>query len=390
MSLHDPQENMPTRARLERAKAVLTALYVEARTENLTFMAGSIAYHAFVSLLPLLVLLVVVLRGVGGASLSDVILDVVAGAFTEGGRRLILQTVESGDTTSGVGLLGLAVLAWATLRIFRGIDQAFSDIYETEGTNSLPDQIADGLLVFGAVVAAVVGVGLVRTTFTLGDGVVGSVLGTLFVLVALSVALFPMYLIFPDADLRPVEALPGTVAAAVGFAVLEALFRIYTDLSTTGEAYGVVGAIVVLVTWLYFNGLVLLLGAVVNAVLTNKTADVVIEPVIGDHRVGLGPADAAGEGRTATAVEVDAEFDLGLDRDGDGPMPGVDVAGDVDLTGLDRPGTVARRLRSVAGQVEAASSMTVVVAGERTELPSPAVVRMTDDPEDGVELRLQW
>lgn len=37
---------------LSRIVEVLQAIVYEARTEKLTFMAGSIAYHAFVSLLP--------------------------------------------------------------------------------------------------------------------------------------------------------------------------------------------------------------------------------------------------------------------------------------------------------------------------------------------------
>jgi membrane protein len=384
---------MQRNRRLARLKEVVTAVYVEARAENLSFMAGSIAYHAFVSLLPLLVLVLLVLQQLGGESLSGALLTIVEGAFTEEGRRLIVDTVERGDRGSGLSVLGAVVLLWATLRIFRGIDQAFSNVYETEATNGLADQIADGLLVLGAVVVAVVLVGLVRTTFTLGSGPVGTVLGTLFVLVGLSVALFPLYFVFPDADLRPVEALPGTVAAAVGLTALESLFRVYTQFSTTGESYGVLGGIVVLVTWLYFNGLVLLLGAVLNAVLTNRTADVVLEPVLGDHRVGLGPENAAGEGPVAVAGATSGlagAVDVAVDRSDGGPLPDVDVSVDADGdAAAERSATVAE-LRPLANRVETGATVTVLVDGVDTDLPRPATAGVVEGPEGEVELRLRW
>ena len=46
------------------------AVVYEVRAENLTFMAGSIAYHAFVSLLPLLLLALAVATKVGNRDLE--------------------------------------------------------------------------------------------------------------------------------------------------------------------------------------------------------------------------------------------------------------------------------------------------------------------------------
>ena len=353
---------------------MLRALYVETRAENVTFLAGSVAYHAFVSLLPLLVLVLLVLRQVGGESLSAVLLSVVEGAFTPTGRGLIIETVEGGPRLSGTSALGVVVLTWATLRIFRGIDQAFSAVYDTEAVNTLADQILDGLVVFGAVTAAVVGAGLLRTTVTLGDGVLGTTLTTLFVIVALSVALYPLYFVFPDMDLRPVEALPGTLAAAVGLTALESLFRVYVQVSSTGERYGIVGGIVLVLAWLYFNGVVVLLGAVLNAVLTNRSADVTIEPVIGDYRVGL---DATPGNEEAATVEIAVGGDSATDEA-------------LDHHAVDRPEAVAGALEPLAGRIEDSDSLTVVTDEAATALPRPSGLDVADGSEEPAELRLWW
>jgi membrane protein len=156
-----------------------------------------------------------------------------------------------------------------------------------------------------------------------------------------------MYYVFPDVDLRVVEVLPGTVLAAVGLTALESLFRVYVALSSTGETYGVIGSVVVLVTWLYFNGLVLLLGVVVNAVLTNRTADVAIEPVIGDYRVGLAVEDRP-------------------DRD-----------------------AMAERLSGVEASAESGEVVSVLVDGRRVRVPPPEAVVVEDDGET-VWMTLEW
>lgn len=97
-----------------------------------------------------------------------------------------------------------------------------------------------------------------------------------------------------------------------------------------------------LVTWLYFNGLVILLGAVVNAVLTNRTADVVLEPVIGDYRVGLAP-----DGRD-----------------------------------------VSVQLAEIEAAMEGAEAVTITVDGREVTLPGAAAVEV--DAEEGRSVRFEW
>ena len=106
-------------------------------------------------------------------------------------------------------------------------------------------------------------------------------LGRLFLILGLAFALFPMYYVFPDTDVSALEVAPGTLTAAVGLALFESLFRAYTSLSNASPDSSVVAGILVLLTWLYFSGLVILLGAAVNAVLSNRSRDVNVEPVFG-------------------------------------------------------------------------------------------------------------
>jgi membrane protein len=269
--------------RLERAEEVLRAIVREARAEKLTFMAGSIAYHAFVSLLPALVLLVAVSSSVG-LSAEAGLRRLMDALLTPNVSEELVGQITAPDSSTGLSLVGLAVLLWGSLRIFRGLDTAFSDIYESEAANTFTDQVADGVLVLVTFAVAVVAAIYVWEQFPVaGGGPAVALAGVLVTVVGLSLAFLPMFYVFPDSDVSVVEVLPGVVVAAVGLTLFASLFRLYLTVSGRGEDGGqsIVAAVVLLLTWLYFSSLVLLLGVAVNAVLSNRSRDVSIDPVVG-------------------------------------------------------------------------------------------------------------
>ncbi|WP_254763840.1 YhjD/YihY/BrkB family envelope integrity protein [Natrinema marinum] len=244
------------------AKSVVTGI----QEKNVTFMAASIAYQAFVSLIPLLVLLFFLVSLVGDQALATRVSSMTEGFLPESGQVLLEGGIE-GDTGSvGTSVIGIVVLLWGALKIFRGLDTAFSEIYATTEKNSLTDQLRDGVVVFGAIGVALVAAAVTTIVFAFFPSIpfIG-LLNPLLLVVGLTIAFLPMYYFFPDVDVSVRQVLPGVIVAAVGWAALQSLFQIYVSLSSSSESAGPVGAILLLLTWLYFGGLVLLVGAVVNA-----------------------------------------------------------------------------------------------------------------------------
>jgi membrane protein len=275
----------------ERVGTLARAIVHEVRAENLTFMAGSIAYHAFLSLLPILVLVLAAISTFGDQSLVDAFLRLTQSVLTQGAGEVVVDELSATRGSLSASLVGGVVLVWGTLRIFRGLDQAFSDIYESEAENTFVDQLGDGVVVLGTFAVAILGGVVVNSLFpATGDPLLSVVRRLLFV-GGLVVTFLPMYYIFPDdSDVTVREVLPGVVLAAVGLTVFESVFQFYLSYRNPDEA-GVVTGIVLLLTWLYFSGLVILLGAVVNAVLANRSADVNVDPVFG----GVTPTEKRGE-----------------------------------------------------------------------------------------------
>ncbi|MFC7018796.1 MULTISPECIES: YihY/virulence factor BrkB family protein [Haloarcula] len=263
--------------RRARVAEILRAIVHEVRTEKLTFLAGSIAYHAFLSILPLLLLLLTIVQRTENVALSDSIVRIMEAVLTEQASGVIQQGLAEADAS--VSVLGVAFLVWGALRIFRGLDTAFSDIYESEAENSFADQIGDGLLLLVTVALAVVATSLLGRLVALDGGGPGLALARVAATVlGLFVVFYPMYYVFPDLDVGVVEVVPGAAFAAVGVTVAQALF---TTFKAGGTGGNIIASILVLLTWLYVIGLVVLLGAAINAVLSNRSNDVDITPVLG-------------------------------------------------------------------------------------------------------------
>ena len=271
--------------RVERTKQVIKAVVREVRSENVTFMAGSIAYHAFVSLLPFILLVLLLISRVGGEELARELIQAIAANLTPGQPAggsgsahafadLLVEAALNATSSAGLSLVGLGALVWGTLRIFRGLDQAFSDIYESEQHNSFLDQVGDGVIVFGAIGLAIVMLSVVDELVSVPSvGVLDQLLRPLVSTVTITLALLPMFYVFPDEDVSVREVIPGALVAAGGWTALSLVFGLYVRTSSATE-YGIVGVIILLITWLYFGGLALLIGASVNAVLAGRSDDV--------------------------------------------------------------------------------------------------------------------
>jgi YihY family inner membrane protein len=290
--------------RVSGVVGVVRAVVASVQSDRITFIAASLAYYAFISLVPLLLLGIVAASVLGGpelaASLGTAAVNVAgpqAGAVVE---SALLNAAGRGGAT----LVGTAVLLWSGLKLFRGLDVAFSTVYGTAGDETLLDQLRDGFVTLvgvGLGIAVTVGLGVVTARV---DRVVAGVdavnlLGGAVSLVGLTLAFFPLYYVLPDRGTVGVrEALPGAVFAAVGWTLLQTGFRVYAGVAGSYEAYGVLGAVLLLVTFLYFGGLVLLVGVVLNAVLA---------------------------GRVESAADIDAPDDEGTDH---GAVAGVAATDD--------------------------------------------------------------
>lgn len=250
-----------------------------ARERHLSVTAAGLAYHAFNTFVPLVILLLV------GVSLVDALEPVLEVLLRETGLEDAITGDEleqvAGDSSGRVraALLASGILLWSAARLFQAANSAFTDVYDGRKDQSYVDAattvtlvtalnavLLTGTIAVGGTLVGVLGVGLPAGS----DGLWVTVLSVALLACLLFVLFLPMYYLFPQPEISVREILPGTAFAAVCWTALAVGFRLYVASAESVALFGVAGAILLVLTWIYLGGLCLLLGAVLNAVLADR------------------------------------------------------------------------------------------------------------------------
>lgn len=240
---------------------------------QLPFLAAAIAYYAFLSVVPLLVVVTVVATTVAGEVLAAELLASLDEFLTPEAAELVESTLVDPSGGGGLTLVGLGLLLWGALRVFRGLDVAFSAVYGTDTTKPFLVQVWDAALVFGAVALAIGATVAGSLLLSLSPVGVAGLGGSVGLLVVLPVVFFPLYYVFPAENVGVREAIPGAVFAGASWTALGTVFGVYAARAGSVELYGVLGGVLLLLIWFYFAGLVLLVGAALNAILAGRLED---------------------------------------------------------------------------------------------------------------------
>ncbi|GAA0522517.1 membrane protein [Halorubrum aquaticum] len=246
------------------------------RERELSFLAGSIAFFAFFSVVPALVLAVAVGSAVGGERFAAGVLALFESYLSEEGATVVSSALTDRTGIAGATAVGTLAFVWSALKVFRAIDLAFDRIYGSGAVTPLGRQILNATAVM-----ATIGVGsvlLVAAQLVLGLPAVepfvpSRAVGVAVLFGGLLVALLPVYYVLPPRRVSLREVLPGTVTAVVGLVVLEFLFHLYATVAGQYRAYGFLGIVLLFLLWLYFGALAVLFGAVVNVVTDGSSAD---------------------------------------------------------------------------------------------------------------------
>jgi len=256
------------RRRLRKIPSLARGLHAEYRRVNLSFMASSLAYQAFVSLLPLFVSMFLLVTVIGGRGFATEVLTATESVLPSEAQRLLAQAIQSEISSTATSTISLLVLLWGSLELFRSLKTAFATIYGTQATNSLLRQLHHALVAYLLLIAAIVAAVGATSVSIVSELPFVDLLSVVALLGGLTVVFLPVYYLFPDVPISPRRALPGAVIAAVGWTLLQRLFQLYVQYVADPDIAGALGTILVLLVWLYFGSYVVLIGAVVNHLLT--------------------------------------------------------------------------------------------------------------------------
>jgi membrane protein len=200
----------------------------------------------------------------------------------------VLQTELSRITSSSGGALGLGAIAgilialWSANKATKGLFLALSLVYDEEEERSFLKMNGQSLLMtLGLLVASLVTIFLIAVfpaiIGALGLGAATETITTLArwpVLIGLVLlALAVLYKVAPDRDEPQWRwASPGALLATGLWLVASIGFSIYAQhFGNYNKTYGVLGAVVVLMLWLFISAYVVLIGGELNAEMEHQT-----------------------------------------------------------------------------------------------------------------------
>lgn len=255
---------------MARADIIASTIAV-AREKRITVDAASLAFYAFNCLVALAVLIYSVfsLTGTGStlATTLETLTGVGAAEFQQFFDRLGTNTASRRRTIG----LGVVITVWSSLQLFREMESVFAEVYEIREDRSVRRHLVHSVLVLATVTVTVVVMVSIGSLFLFrATGWQGVVLGPFALWLSLVVLFFPMYYTFSGNDTSVREVLPGAAFAAAGWAVSAVGLRIYADVAESVDVYGSVGAVLLVLSWLYVVGLSMVLGVVLNALLAGR------------------------------------------------------------------------------------------------------------------------
>jgi membrane protein len=236
---------------------------------DIRYLATAVAYYGFVSLVPLLLIVVAVVgwRFAGDVSARS------AELVTPDAQQLLSESLASASGRTGAVVLSVAVLAWGSANVATGFLTAFERL-EAATDRPITLQFRDATVVLGSLSLAVLVVlfETVVLTFVPG-GSLAILVGAVVLLAVLTVMFLPLYYVPSRVAGSLSTALPGALAAAFGWTLIYAGIQFYAVNAGQYAVYGVLSGIIILLTSIYLAAVVLMVGVVVNAVLATDTDD---------------------------------------------------------------------------------------------------------------------
>ena len=249
--------------------------------DNCLALAAQLAYYFFFALFPALLFMVALASYFPLTTLIDDLFRTMGGFMPPEALQLITdQMIKiSGGQERGLMTLGMLLAVSSSSAAMVAVIDTLNNAYDVqEGRPWWKVRLTAVLLTVGVAVFILLSFTLVLVGPTMATTLADSMnLGpvfewtwkilqwpVLFALASMGIAL--IYYFAPDVEQQWAWLTPGSIfattlwlAASLGFKYYVANWGSYT------ETYGLIGAVMILLSWFYISGLVILLGAEMNA-----------------------------------------------------------------------------------------------------------------------------
>jgi membrane protein len=276
----------PWRLHVSSATTFVKRVWTSSYEDGVYNRAAELAYFFFLSLFPGVIFMTTLLGFVfkSNTQLTVLLLHYLSTTLPGSAFALIRQVIIEITRSSGSGKLTFGILAalWTANSGMNALEDALNAVYKVKESRALWKTYGIALIL---TVSASLLIIAALTVFLYGDVLVQLVSNTVGLKPAFywtwKIAQWPIALFFvslvasmvyyaaPNLKQRCWQWLsPGALFATLGWIAASGLLRLYFHFFTSyAKTYGSLGAVMVLLTWLYVTGIMLLLGAEVNMVM---------------------------------------------------------------------------------------------------------------------------
>jgi len=261
----------------------------EVQEDDCLGRAAQLAYYFLFALFPFFLVLTTLLGYLPVPNLLDRLLETLAQMLPGEALQLVQDNVRELVTNRRGGLLSLGLLAalWTSSSALTAIMDGLNRAYDVEeGRPFWKVRLMAILLTVG--LSAFIIVSLILLTFgpqiggwiadkvNLGDAfqMAWNILRWPVIVGLLILAMALIYYLAPDVEQAWQWITPGSVVAVVGWLLASLGFSFYVNnFGSYNATYGSIGAVIVLLTWMYVSGLFILIGGEINAEIEHAATD---------------------------------------------------------------------------------------------------------------------
>ncbi len=264
-----------------RLKRNLRSLWAKLNEDWLFNFSGLLAYNYLTALAPILLALVAIgslaLNALAPTTYNTFVQNLASIFPADLGNSLVNAILTALRQEAGV-LLTIALLAaiFAGSRLFVTLEDLFAIIYRTSSRRPIQQNIMAVLMMLLFIVmtpllfiAASLSSALLREVLPQGAQSSGVALTIASVVVSVLLAFIifaAIYLVVPNRTLSWRAVWPGALIASALLNLFEAAFPLYSAIFLQNPGYGTaIGLAIVTLAFLYFVGVITLLGAEVNS-----------------------------------------------------------------------------------------------------------------------------
>jgi membrane protein len=242
--------------------------------DRCTHLAAMVAYYALLSLLPLLAIALALIGVFGSPDEGSTLIHEMSRVFPGTSVDTLVKIVKGLQrNATELGIIGGASLIWTSLGFLSALESALNIIYGLPNRPFVRQKLLVFTLVGGGLVLVLVSLIVATTAQTFLDehasGLLKQPVWQIASALVISTTItfgftFTVYRLLPNTPIRSREALPGAILTTILLQLSFAVLPIYLNVAQTLPALKASGGIVLLLTWLYLMGNIVMLGAELN------------------------------------------------------------------------------------------------------------------------------